>query len=68
MAVNVHRTAGFLALAAGVVVAGLAVARAARRPSAGLLAVTLATALVSGLLLPWDALAVWAVHVGQPLA
>jgi hypothetical protein len=65
--VNVHRVAGFLALAVGVVFLGLAVRRAVRRTLAGLVVGSLVAALVSGLLLPWDALALWAGHVGQPL-
>ena len=66
--VNVHRVAGFLALAFGVVFLGLAVRRAVRRTLAGLVVGSLVAALVSGLLLPWDALALWAGYVGQPLA
>ena len=67
-AAGLHRVAAVLALAAGVAVLCLAVARATRRAVARLLAVALAVALVGGLLLPWDALVVWGAYADRGFA
>lgn len=67
-AAGLHRVTAVLALAAGMAVLCLAVARATRRPVAALLAAALAVALVSGLLLPWGALVLWGAYADRGFA
>lgn len=68
---EIHRVASFLALCTAAVVGVLVVVDGAlrRRPArsvaiAGALVFVVAAASVSGYLLPWDQLALWAVTVG----